>query len=541
MFRKLVTAARSWMQSSAKGTFRKSPDAEALFRKYESLVTMLGTVRATSGYQPESFYRELTLKISGLFQAESTSVLVPDAVRRVYLPLCVTPDHVSNRGNWHILEQDEIIREFHAGKNFVCSAAPCTKGSGRSADRQVSCCYFPIMVDKKIEAILFLAARMLAASDVQMISGFCRQASLVIQNQKMYRDLSGRLNHAASIADALSAFTRVQNEKELLRTILDTSAELLKADQGSLILVDQEDQVLLLKAKKGVIQGVNEEFRMKAGEGITGRVVELGEPMLVENVEMDPRTNRKNRHHYRTRSFLSVPIKVEDRIIGVINLADKQDGSSFTDEDLKLMQSIATQAAVVMERNLLQNQIEELKKLSTTDPLTGLLNRRHVLERLKAELARSDRRNHELSILMLDLDGFKHCNDTLGHLFGDKILILIAEILLRAVRSMDMVARYGGDEFLILLPETSREVAAQIAERIRATVEEITLSRETSDTPLRLSASIGLVGYPRHGETLEALLSNADKALYCAKNNGKNRIEILISTFPDEEIAGKNG
>jgi diguanylate cyclase (GGDEF)-like protein len=130
--------------------------------------------------------------------------------------------------------------------------------------------------------------------------------------------------------------------------------------------------------------------------------------------------------------------------------------------------------------------------------------------------------------MMLDLDGFKHCNDTRGHLFGDRMLRTVAEVLLGTVRSMDVVARFGGDEFLVILPETSQSVAATIAERLRNNIASKAqqMGAGAVTGPDMLTASIGIACYPEHGKTVEHLLEHVDKALYRAKNKGKNRIEV---------------
>ena len=210
-------------------------------------------------------------------------------------------------------------------------------------------------------------------------------------------------------------------------------------------------------------------------------------------------------------------------------MADKTTGEVFNQEDLKLIQSFATHAAIVLDRNVFINKTEELKKLTITDPLTGLLNRRYLHERSKDELSRSERRAHPLSLLMLDIDGFKACNDSFGHPFGDKVLKKIADTLLNTVRSMDIVSRYGGDEFIVILPETAESLAVDIAERIRLNVvDKVSPPRDAMDAaPSMLTVSIGIVCYPEHGKTVEALLEHVDKALYRAKNAGKNRIEVF--------------
>jgi len=130
---------------------------------------------------------------------------------------------------------------------------------------------------------------------------------------------------------------------------------------------------------------------------------------------------------------------------------------------------------------------------------------------------------------MLDLDGFKFCNDAFGHLFGDRTLKIVADTLLATLRSMDIVARFGGDEFMVILPETSEPLAVDIAERLRNNIAKQVVFPDdpTLMKPKTLTASIGVVCYPQHGENLELLIENVDKTLYRAKNKGKNAIEVF--------------
>jgi len=183
---------------------------------------------------------------------------------------------------------------------------------------------------------------------------------------------------------------------------------------------------------------------------------------------------------------------------------------------------------VVLERSTLSRQTEQLRKLTITDPLTGLLNRRYFQERLEEEIARSLRHERALSLLMLDVDGFKRFNDTFGHLAGDHALRLVGESLVRAVRHMDIVARIGGDEFIVILPETDETLAAQIAERIRREVAMVRPPAPGSD-PLAnapVTISIGIASYQINSDDREGLLERADQALYKAKAGGRNRVEV---------------
>jgi len=524
-----ASKVRGFVADSVNQLLKNTQEAVTLRRKFESLKSVFSAGAATAEEQPDALYRDMVRKLSTLLDIECIAILTLGRQQRKYISLYQVLKSGRPAEVLSISEHDTIVTELLGGKPFVLSAEPVTDPRADFLVGMGALYFFPVIVNKKLEAVLRVADRVLKESDRQIITAFCNQTALTLENHRLHLDLYKKFDRFAAISELTKAITPIQNDKKLLRMILDKSAELLKAEQGSLMLLDHETDVLLLEAKMGISEGVTEKLRINRGEGIAGKVVELGEPLLVENLENDPRIKQKNRQHYKTRSFVSVPLKIEDRIIGVLNLSDKTSGEAFNEEDLDLVQSFASQAAIVMERNEFFNKTEELKKLTITDHLTSLLNRRYLHERLKDEVARSRRHGHHLCLLMLDLDGFKIINDTFGHLFGDQILVGIAETLLNTVRSMDVVARYGGDEFMIILPETVESLAVEIAERLRNTVAHQGVPpQEAADAGLPLlSASIGIACYPEHGETVELLIENVDKTLYRAKNKGKNRIEVF--------------
>jgi diguanylate cyclase (GGDEF)-like protein len=503
-------------------------ETAGLRKQFESIKSVFALWGSSAAERPETRYQDMLYNLATLLQIDRIDLFSHDRKRKEYTSLYSLSKGVVRTEAQSIGVQDPIVKGLLSGKAFIRFPGPAAGPGVDMPAGAASRYYFPIVVDKNLAGLVSIADRVLTENDMLIISGFCKQTALFIENHRLHQDLYRKFDRLAALSELTRTIAPIQDHETLLRTILDKSAELLKAEQGSLMLLEHETDNLLLEAKKGVIQGMPEKIRIQRGEGIAGMVAERGVAFLVTNLESDPRILQKNRLHYKTRSFISVPLKIENRIIGVINLSDKVSGEVFNEEDLNLIQSFAAHAAIVMERNVFYNKSEELKKLTITDHLTGLLNRRYLYERLKDELARSERYGHPLSLLMLDLDGFKYYNDTFGHLFGDTVLKSIAETLLNTVRSMDIVARYGGDEFMVILPETREALAIDIAERLRDNVanKNVIPGDTPGKGPSSLTASIGIVCYPTHGESIELLLERVDKTLYRAKELGKNRIEV---------------
>lgn len=185
--------------------------------------------------------------------------------------------------------------------------------------------------------------------------------------------------------------------------------------------------------------------------------------------------------------------------------------------------------------NRLRQSREELERLSRTDALTGLPNRRHLMETLEKEVRRAKRNERPFSLLMVDVDHFKRYNDTFGHLAGDEVLKRLAQVLAAAIRTADYAARYGGEEFTVVLPETHLESALEVAERIRAKMEEQQFGPGGTG---RVTLSIGMAEHPTDGGTVEAVTSAADSALYAAKEYGRNRVVTTRSKLMPTQVEG---
>ncbi|MFQ5441819.1 MAG: diguanylate cyclase [Thermodesulfobacteriota bacterium] len=325
------------------------------------------------------------------------------------------------------------------------------------------------------------------------------------------------------LLDVYKSISSVLDKDELYDMIMSKSMELMSADRGSLMILDKGRRVLTVKASKGMEKRVADNVRIKMGEGISGLTAAKGIPFVVKDIEAEVPW-RKNLPGYRTKSFMSVPLKLEERVIGVLNVSDKHTGNDFSNDDLLLLLSFSNFATVALERGAYYSMSEELKTISMTDPLTGLFNRRFFRERLFEEAERVKRRKENFTTFIIDVDNFKAFNDRFGHPAGDEVLRRISMAIKDAVRSMDVVVRYGGEEFAVILPHTAKKDSCVIAERVRADVENLKKSSGLyKDFP---TISIGIAEFPRDARNIDDLIYRADAAMYSAKRKGKNRVVV---------------
>ncbi len=339
--------------------------------------------------------------------------------------------------------------------------------------------------------------------------------------------LRGELERRTRFADSVQSFTQQIDSVEPQRTyasILKQSTKLLRAERGSLWAFDEGTNKLAVKAAVGMPDELSEVGPIHIGEGISGSVISKGEPLVVRDLEEIGKAPAPAARQYKTNSFISFPIKLGDRRIGLLNVTDKAGGGTYDDIDLSLIESIAPQMAMALDRAEWQEKATQFQLMSITDPLTGLLNRRYLEERLNEELSRSKRYGYPMSFMMIDIDDFKHYNDRNGHQAGDHALVLTAHCLKSSLRLADVASRYGGEEFCILLPQTALEEAAVIAERIRQMIHGTSYPHGKAQPQGAVTVSIGLSSFSRYLDTPATVIRAADRALYHAKSHGKNRI-----------------
>ena len=352
--------------------------------------------------------------------------------------------------------------------------------------------------------------------------------------QSEVKRLREELEHRSQLAESLQRFLErisFSDNSKIYEAILSHCKELLRADRVSLWVLDETSHELFMRASAGFATPGAEHTPKRVGEGITGKVLETGEALVVGDLKAAGIAAAPAERKYRTNSFISYPVTINGRRIGVLNITDKSSGEKFDDVDLSLLEIIGPQIAVAVERAEWQERATQFRLMSITDPLTGLLNRRYLEERLSDELNRSQRYNYAMSCLMIDIDDFKSYNDRNGHQAGDIALKMTAHALKAALRSADVACRYGGEEFCIILPQTSLSEAGVIAERMRQRVAEKEYPFGKSQPLGAVTVSIGISTFAKPIDTAEQIIAAADRALYNAKKRGKNRIEFFVENL----------
>ncbi|MFT4928120.1 MAG: diguanylate cyclase (GGDEF)-like protein [Phenylobacterium sp.] len=272
-----------------------------------------------------------------------------------------------------------------------------------------------------------------------------------------------RLCFFVEIAKTIS---RSKSIEETLDKVMEQIGSIFNPKHWSLLLKEPDSNDLKFVIAAGPNAEKLNNTVLTQGEGVAGWIVEHSTPVIIEDVSTDPRFSGRMDEYtgFVTKSIIGVPLHSGEQIFGVIELINKTNGEAFEPYELKILSSIADFAAIAIEKCYYCNA---LKKLASEDPLTGLYNRGSFENMLNCELENNRRYKTPLSLLMLDVDDFKHVNDTFGHPAGDDVLRMLASIMKAAVRIVDKPCRYGGDEFVIILPNTHGNESVQIRDRIQ--------------------------------------------------------------------------
>ncbi len=345
-----------------------------------------------------------------------------------------------------------------------------------------------------------------------------------MEAKDLLRELKRTVDELAAFNEIGKTLTSTLDIREVMRMIMQKVSELLKPQNWSLLLVDEKKKDLYFEIAVGEGAEKLRELRIQMGEGIAGWVAREGETLVVKDVHSDPRfADRFDAvAHFHTHAVLAVPLRSKGRTLGVIEVINGLSGQEFGEDDVRTLASIADYAAIALENARNFQRIEELTVL---DDHTGLYNSRYLYRQLEVESVRARRFGHPLSIVFLDLDRFKHVNDTYGHQLGSLLLREVGKVLLSTLRTVDIATRYGGDEFVVLLPETDLKQSRLAAERLRqALVDRYFLKEE--GLAVRLTASFGVATLPDDGSSADELMRKADMAMYQVKEGGRDGVRL---------------
>jgi diguanylate cyclase (GGDEF)-like protein len=323
--------------------------------------------------------------------------------------------------------------------------------------------------------------------------------------------------------DVAKALTSSLDLDSILQTIMEKMAEYFRPDTWSLLMVDEERNELYFAIAVGSAAEALKNVRLKVGEGIAGWVAKNGERLIVPDVMTDPRFAKRidEMTKWETRSIICVPLRSKHRVLGVIQLVNVE-MRGFSDQELFFLQSLCDYAAIAIEN---ARAVEKIQELTITDDCTGLYNARHLYKTLETEVYRSSRFGYEFSVLFIDLDHFKQVNDTHGHLIGSKLLTDIGYLIKAQLRLIDYAFRYGGDEFVVLLPQTGKDSAMVVARRLRDSLRATIFCKE-ENLNLNIRASIGLATYPHDAKSPHDIIRQADEMMYMVKNTTRDNIGI---------------
>ncbi len=451
---------------------------------------------------------------------------------------------------WPRLYHDWVARLFARGLY-----------SGRFADLCPDCADFPggrravsVLGDRRAVDIFrgSKAASLRRGEQGQEGKNAKGQVQLRVEEVKQFPAVERRRNPAlpseqrekgevAIFQELGKALTSSLQLDQVLRTIMEKIDEFLRPDNWSLLLLDEEKQELYFELAVGKASQALKDVRIKIGQGIAGWVAQHGETVVVPDTTKDTRffSQVDEKTKTETQSIVAVPVRFRDTCLGVIELINCIGPEGFDPRDLKLLEALSDFAAIALEN---ARHVKRIHDLTIKDDCTSLYNARHMSYILETEIYRSQRYNYEFSIVFIDLDHFKLVNDTHGHLVGSRLLAEIGNALKGHCRLIDFAFRYGGDEFVILLPQTSKDNALNVARRLHQLIREATwLSPEGLN--VKITASVGVASYPMDSRTKQGLLHLADEAMYLVKNTNRDsvaaaNIGILPDTATTAESAG---
>ncbi|MGO9403228.1 MAG: diguanylate cyclase [Terriglobales bacterium] len=377
-----------------------------------------------------------------------------------------------------------------------------------------SFCAVPIFLGGKAVGVMAALSTerelLFVARDLEVMQTVAGQLGVAIENARLFTEEQRRARHLAFLNNISKMAISSEDAEQMMADIVREIQKNFRYDHIGIGIMDYATKDIEIKAEAGTTSQTLGR-RIAVGSGVLGKVARTGVSALVQNAGSGQLAGVLP----ESRAVLCLPISYGETLLGVLNV-ESRDENAFAPQDILILNTLADLLATALHNSFV---FQKLQQQSITDGLTGIKTRRFFWEALSSEWKRASRSGRPFSVVLVDLDKFKEVNDSLGHLEGDLVLARVGRLLEQKCRQSNVVARYGGDEFVILMPETGIEQAQVLAERLR-----LWLATDPMLEEHRITGSFGVASFPVHGFSMEDLIRVADAGMYVAKHAGGNQV-----------------
>src|SRR5438874_1638422 len=390
-----------------------------------------------------------------------------------------------------------------------------------------SFCGAPILVNGKATGVMAAMSTtreyIFEQRDLDVLKTAAGQVSVAIENARLFSEEQRRAHQFAFLNSVSKTAISSDDAEQMLAEIVGHIQRHFHFDHIGIGILDYATKEIEIRAEAGTTAHEKGK-KIALGAGIIGRVARTGETALQHGAEGGQLQSLLP----RSRTVLCMPITYGDTLLGILNV-ESEDERAVADDDVLVMNTLADLLATALHNSFV---FQKLQQQSITDGLTGIKTRRFFWEALSAEWKRASRSGRPFSVVLIDLDKFKEVNDTMGHFEGDLVLARVGRLLEQKSRQSNVVARYGGDEFIILMPETGPEQAQVLAERLRQWIVTDPMLSEH-----HITGSFGVASFPTHGFSIEDIIRVADAGMYVSKRSGGNRVSAAEEFVEGQEFA----
>jgi diguanylate cyclase (GGDEF)-like protein/putative nucleotidyltransferase with HDIG domain len=488
-------------------TWRRSEELRALNEIGRALSSML---------DPDALFEKIFAEVQRLFNATNFYVALCDPARKELCFELETRDGVRlpkrSRPTGNDLS-DYIVRTSLPVLIRENCEAEISKLGVQPQGVAGSFCGVPLVVYDRTIGVMAVRGsqeRLFDEGHLEILRVLASEASIAIENARLFREEQTKSRHLTLLNNISRNAISTLSPEEMLANIAEQLDKGLTFEHMGIAVLDYASKDVVVQAEAGRRRGALRR-RLALGESLVGRVARTGRMSVAQDfLEEDVNPVLAD-----SASGVALPILYADQLLGVLYV-ETASPANFSEEDLLLLHTLADLIAGALHNAL---SFQKAREQAVTDGLTGVKTHRFFMDALSAEWKRSTRTGRPFTLVLIDVDRFKFVNDLQGHLEGDLVLKRLGETFERGCRNWDVVARYGGDEFVILMPETDAEQALQVAQRLRSTIESDRMLQAKKTT-----ASFGLATFPLHGSTPQELLQVADASMYTSKHQGGNAV-----------------